>query len=65
MDTILHMDFKKSDLIIIAGSVIVILVNIYNIATGVTGTGFYISVFAIVVFFIFLINTVYRVTRLT
>jgi hypothetical protein len=65
MDTILHMDFKKSDLIIIAGSVIVILVNIYKIATGVTGIGFYISVFAIVVFFIFLINTVYRVTRLT
>jgi uncharacterized membrane protein YobD (UPF0266 family) len=58
------MHFSKSDLIIIAGSVIVILVNIYSIAMGATGTGFYISVFAIVVFFIFLINTVYRVTRL-
>ncbi|GAA5262549.1 hypothetical protein KTGMC3_P1266 [Methanocalculus sp. MC3] len=58
------MDFKKSDLIIISGSIIVILVNIYNIATGVTGIGFYISVFAILVFIILLINTVYRVTRL-
>ena len=58
------MDFKKYDLIIISGSIIVILVNIYNIATGVTGIGFYISVFAILVFIILLINTVYRVTRL-
>lgn len=58
------MDFKKTDLIIIAGSIIVILVNIYRIAMGATGTGFYISMFAIVVFFIFIINTVYRVTRL-
>jgi FtsH-binding integral membrane protein len=59
------MHFSKKDLIIIAGSIIVILVNIYSIAMGTTGTGFYISVFAIVVFSILLINTVYRVTRLT
>ncbi len=58
------MDFKKTDLIIIAGSIIVILVNTYSIAMGATGIGFYISVFAILVFIILLINTVYRVTRL-
>ncbi len=59
------MHFSKKDLIIIAGSIIVILVNIYSIAMGATGTGFYISVFAILAFSILLINTVYRVTRLT
>jgi uncharacterized membrane protein YobD (UPF0266 family) len=59
------MHFSKKDLVIIVGSTIAILVNIYSIATGATGTGFYISVFAIVAFFILLINTVYRVTRLT
>lgn len=59
------MHFSKNDLIIIAGSIIVILVNIYNIAMGAAGTGFYISLFAILAFSILLINTVYRVTRLT
>lgn len=58
------MTHTKKDLIIIAGSIIVILVNIYSIATGVTGIGFYISVFAILVFSILLINTIYRVARL-
>ncbi|MCP1661871.1 MAG: hypothetical protein D5R99_06360 [Methanocalculus sp. MSAO_Arc1] len=57
------MHVTKKDLIIIAGSIIVILVNIYSIATGVTGIGFYISVFAILVFSILLINTLFRVTR--
>jgi len=59
------MNFTKADLVIIAGSIIVILVNIYSIAMGASGTGFYISVFAILAFSILLINTVYRVTRLT
>lgn len=57
------MDFKKFDLIIIAGSIIVILVHSYYIATGVTGTAFYGSVFVILAFSIVLINKVYRATR--
>jgi hypothetical protein len=59
------MHFSKKDLVIITGSTIAILVNIYNIATGVGGIGFYFSLLAILAFFILLINTVYRVTRLT
>lgn len=56
------MDFTKRDLVIIVGSTIAILVNIYSIATGATGTGFYVSLFATLIFSILLINTVYRVT---
>jgi len=58
------MNFTKADLVIIAGSIIVILVNIYSIAMGATGTGFFLSLFVILAFSILLINTVYRVTRM-
>jgi len=44
------MTFTLREIIIVVGSLIAIIANIISIATGATGTVFYVSVFVILMF---------------
>ncbi|GAB7016002.1 hypothetical protein [Methanogenium cariaci] len=44
------MKYTPRELIIFIGSLVIILANIYNIIAGATTTGFYLSVFIILMF---------------
>ena len=51
------MAYNPSVLIIIIGSLVGIIASIYNIVTGATGTGLYISGFVILMFGIVIVRT--------
>ena len=51
------MAYTPSVLIIIIGSLVGIIASIYNIVTGATGTGLYISGFVILMFGIVIVRT--------
>ena len=51
------MAYTSSVLIIIIGSLVGIIASIYNIVTGATGTGLYISGFVILMFGIVIVRT--------
>lgn len=51
------MTYTPRELVIFVGSLVAILASIYNIVTGATGTGFYVSLFVIVMFIIVIIAT--------
>ena len=51
------MAYTPSVLILIIGSLVGIIASIYNIVTGATGTGLYISGFVILMFGIVIVRT--------
>lgn len=46
------MPYSKRDIIISVASIVVIIASIFNIVTGATGLGLYISMFVIMMFII-------------
>ena len=57
------MTYTPRELVIFAGSFVIILANIYNIIAGATGTGLYISAFVILMFIIVVVWTLKNASK--
>jgi len=51
------MDYTKRELVIFVASAVAIVASILNILLGASGTGFYVSVFVILMFLVVIITT--------
>lgn len=59
------MAYTPRELVIFAGSLIAIIASIFNIATGATGTGLYVSCFVILMFIIVIVMTLKNASKVS
>jgi len=59
------MTYTTREIIVIVASLVAILANVFNIATGAPGTGFYLSVVVILMFVLVIAVTVKKEQKAT